>query len=102
MQCQGVTSKLKNNIVWNSAMAKSDALTTGCGFFYSNVQGLTKGKGCISTKPGLDQVYMPNTAPQSPCIDAGMASSETVIDLQGSARPAKAGGKVDLGAFEVK
>ena len=102
VRCQGISSSLKNNIVWNGMLTKNDVVTTGCNFIYSNVQGLAKGKGCISSKPGLDALYMPHKAPQSPCIDAGATSTQTVIDLKGSARPAKPGGKVDLGAFEVK
>jgi len=100
LRCRQVYGTLKNNVVWNANTSKSLAITSGCAFSHSLVQGLKTGAGCINSAPVLDAVYKPGA--KSPCIDAGAATSTTTIDISGKPRPGKTGGKVDLGAFEVK
>ncbi len=102
VKCGGVLSTFKNNIVWSHGLPKGDVVTSGCKFSYSMVHGLSKGPGLVSKAPGLDAQYMPRQKPKSPCINAGAASSVTVIDLAGSPRPSKAGARIDIGAYEVK
>jgi len=102
ISCQGIAGTFSNSIVWNKANKPSDAITSSCKFSDSDVQGYTGGTNNISKDPLLDTSYKPKTSPQSPCIDAGKTTTETIIDILGNPRPAVSGGKVDMGAFEVK
>ena len=100
IRCRRIHHNLENNVIWNTGYSKSLVVTSACTFSHSLVQGLAAGTGCINSAPGLDAAYRP--CAKSPCIDAGAPTSVTAIDIMGQPRPGAAGGKVDLGAFEVK
>lgn len=90
---------LRNSIFWTTLSSLSVAPISGCNYLDSVVQGGT-GATVINSDPLLSTSYVPG--PKSPCIDAAVAPSGTVLDILGKPRPAIVGGKADLGAFEVK
>ena len=101
MRCQGFSTPLVNNIIYDNTTKTTKSLATGCTFANSIVpQGGGK-NGNLSKSPSLkSSSHMP--LPGSPCIDAGQTTTATVIDFNGTPRPAIANGKTDIGCFEVK
>ena len=97
--CENSGISIANNIVYNG---DTGAVTSGCIFQYSLVQGLNTGKGNINADPLFTANYALQTQPRSPCIDAGQTNSTTRVDLAGHPRPKIPGGKVDIGALEVE
>jgi len=103
--CKSMNDVLRNNVLYDSTKSSSQQLATGCNFVYSRVPGAGGGTGNIATTPILSAIpyYRPLVSPsQCPTIDAGQATNQTVIDKEGNPRPATKGGKVDMGAYEVK
>ncbi len=102
MRCQGVTTALPNNILYSHTTQTTKALATGCNFVSSLVPQGGTANGNFSKQAHLSSIGLKPKVGLSPCIDAGQATTATVIDLEGNARPAVTGGKPDVGCYEVK
>ncbi len=105
IRCHSMSDTLRNNLLAHVAFGTTVAMASGCSFVYSRVPGPGGGTGNFVTQPlfSPNPEYKPTITPnQCPSIDAGSPTSKTVIDILGKPRPAVKGGKVDVGAYEVK
>jgi hypothetical protein len=87
---------LSNSIVWDNGGGAQAVL---CSFQHSDVMGGAQGLSNIQHNPQFGPAYKPQ-APQ--CQDSGdnAAPGVSALDLEGGLRIK--GGKVDMGAFEIK